>query len=41
MSAEGIKVDPVKVEAITKWPRPTTVTEVGVSWVWQGTIGIL
>ena len=28
VSAEGIKVDPAKVEAITKWPRPTTVTEV-------------
>nr|GEV90614.1 putative reverse transcriptase domain-containing protein [Tanacetum cinerariifolium] len=26
--AEGITMDPVKVEAITKWPRPTSVTEV-------------
>nr|GFC96668.1 uncharacterized protein [Tanacetum cinerariifolium] len=24
----GIIMDPLKVEAITKWPRPTTVTEV-------------
>nr|GFC53908.1 putative reverse transcriptase domain-containing protein [Tanacetum cinerariifolium] len=24
----GITMDPSKVEAITKWPRPTTVTEV-------------
>ncbi|GKF86081.1 hypothetical protein Tco_0253908, partial [Tanacetum coccineum] len=23
----GIIMDPSKVEAITKWPRPTTVTE--------------
>nr|GFC06104.1 putative reverse transcriptase domain-containing protein [Tanacetum cinerariifolium] len=27
-SAEGIMMDPAKVEAITKWPRPTFVTEV-------------
>ncbi|GKC44756.1 putative reverse transcriptase domain-containing protein [Tanacetum coccineum] len=26
--ANGIIMDPSKVEAITKWPRPTTVTEV-------------
>nr|GFC98331.1 DNA/RNA polymerases superfamily protein [Tanacetum cinerariifolium] len=26
--AEGITMDPAKVEAITKWPRPTSVTEV-------------
>nr|GFC84093.1 putative reverse transcriptase domain-containing protein [Tanacetum cinerariifolium] len=26
--AEGIMMDPAKVEAITKWPRPTSVTEV-------------
>ncbi|GJW77768.1 retrotransposon protein, putative, ty3-gypsy subclass [Tanacetum coccineum] len=25
---DGISMDPSKVEAITKWPRPTTVTEV-------------
>ncbi|GJW43806.1 putative reverse transcriptase domain-containing protein, partial [Tanacetum coccineum] len=28
VSANGIIMDPSKVEAITKWPRPTTVTEV-------------
>nr|GFB69035.1 retrotransposon protein, putative, Ty3-gypsy subclass [Tanacetum cinerariifolium] len=28
ISAEGITMDPAKVEAITKWPRPTSVTEV-------------
>nr|GFB58470.1 retrotransposon protein, putative, Ty3-gypsy subclass [Tanacetum cinerariifolium] len=28
VSAEGITMDPEKVEAITKWPRPTSVTEV-------------
>nr|GFC04953.1 retrotransposable element Tf2 [Tanacetum cinerariifolium] len=27
-SAEGITMDPAKVEAITKWPRPTSMTEV-------------
>nr|GEU32128.1 reverse transcriptase domain-containing protein [Tanacetum cinerariifolium] len=25
VSADGITIDPAKVEAITKWPRPTTV----------------
>nr|GFC23397.1 putative reverse transcriptase domain-containing protein [Tanacetum cinerariifolium] len=29
VSAEGIMMDPAKVEAITKWPRPTSVTEHG------------
>nr|GEX24447.1 putative nucleotidyltransferase, ribonuclease H [Tanacetum cinerariifolium] len=28
LSADGITMDPAKVEAITKWPRPKTVTEV-------------
>nr|GEZ71266.1 putative reverse transcriptase domain, aspartic peptidase domain protein [Tanacetum cinerariifolium] len=28
LSADGITMDPTMVEAITKWPRPTTVTEV-------------
>nr|GFB94519.1 putative nucleotidyltransferase, ribonuclease H [Tanacetum cinerariifolium] len=28
VSEEGITMDPAKVEAITKWPRPTSVTEV-------------
>nr|GFC23955.1 retrotransposon protein, putative, Ty3-gypsy subclass [Tanacetum cinerariifolium] len=28
VSPEGITMDPAKVEAITKWPRPTSVTEV-------------
>ncbi|GJU66910.1 putative nucleotidyltransferase, ribonuclease H [Tanacetum coccineum] len=28
VSADGISMDPAKVEAITKWPRPTTVTQV-------------
>nr|GFC72413.1 putative reverse transcriptase domain-containing protein [Tanacetum cinerariifolium] len=28
VSAERITMDPTKVEAITKWPRPTSVTEV-------------
>ncbi|GKC24594.1 reverse transcriptase [Tanacetum coccineum] len=28
VSVDGITMDPGKVEAITKWPRPTTVTEV-------------
>nr|GFC69408.1 hypothetical protein [Tanacetum cinerariifolium] len=27
VSAEGITMDPAKVEAITKWPRLTSVTE--------------
>nr|GFC19669.1 hypothetical protein [Tanacetum cinerariifolium] len=33
----GITMDPSKVEAITKWPRPTTVTELmrkGEKFVW-------
>ena len=28
VSKDGISVDPTKVEAITKWERPTTVTEI-------------
>nr|GFC25493.1 reverse transcriptase [Tanacetum cinerariifolium] len=28
VSAEGITMDPAKFKAITKWPRPTSVTEV-------------
>nr|GFC95896.1 retrotransposon protein, putative, Ty3-gypsy subclass [Tanacetum cinerariifolium] len=28
VSADGITMDPAKVEAITKWPRPTSVTKV-------------
>ncbi|KAJ0661910.1 putative nucleotidyltransferase, Ribonuclease H [Helianthus annuus] len=28
VSANGIEVDPCKVEAITNWPKPNTVTEV-------------
>nr|GFC86304.1 putative reverse transcriptase domain-containing protein [Tanacetum cinerariifolium] len=28
VSPEGITMDPAKVDAITKWPRPTSVTEV-------------
>ncbi|GJX76625.1 reverse transcriptase [Tanacetum coccineum] len=28
VTSEGITMDPAKVEAITKWPRPTSVTEV-------------
>ncbi|XP_021980333.1 uncharacterized protein LOC110876469 [Helianthus annuus] len=28
VSADGISMDPSKVEAITKWPTPTSVTEV-------------
>nr|GEX79369.1 putative reverse transcriptase domain-containing protein [Tanacetum cinerariifolium] len=31
VSADGITMDPSKVEAITKWPRPTTVTEVAAA----------
>ncbi|GJU35854.1 reverse transcriptase [Tanacetum coccineum] len=36
VSAEGITIDPAKVEAITKWPRPTSVTEV---WSFLGLAG--
>ena len=28
ISEEGIAVDPVKIEAIKDWPRPTTVTKI-------------
>nr|GEW05730.1 hypothetical protein [Tanacetum cinerariifolium] len=28
VTADGITMDPAKVDAISKWPRPTTVTEV-------------
>nr|GFC61869.1 DNA/RNA polymerases superfamily protein [Tanacetum cinerariifolium] len=37
VSAEGITIDPARVEAITKWPRPTSVTEeVGYDCWYQG-----
>ncbi|GJV28891.1 putative nucleotidyltransferase, ribonuclease H [Tanacetum coccineum] len=29
VSADGITMDPAKVEVITKWPRPKTITKVG------------
>nr|GFB96759.1 putative reverse transcriptase domain-containing protein [Tanacetum cinerariifolium] len=38
VSVDGITMDPSKVEAITKWPRPTTVTELmrkGEKFVWM------
>nr|GEV30416.1 retrotransposon protein, putative, Ty3-gypsy subclass [Tanacetum cinerariifolium] len=38
VSADGNTMDPSKVEAITKWPRPTTVTELmrkGEKFVWM------
>lgn len=28
VSSEGIKVDPKKIEAVQKWPRPSSVTEI-------------
>jgi len=28
ISKEGISIDPMKIEAIKDWPRPTNVTEV-------------
>nr|GEZ99806.1 hypothetical protein [Tanacetum cinerariifolium] len=37
VSADGITIDPSKVEVITKWPRPTTMTELvrkGEKFVW-------
>ncbi|GJV75749.1 putative reverse transcriptase domain-containing protein [Tanacetum coccineum] len=45
VSADGIIMDPSKVEAITKWPRPTTVTESEVRSssraCWLSTDGVL
>ena len=28
VSKDGIQVDPKKIEAVTEWPRPTTVTKI-------------
>ncbi|KAL0556361.1 hypothetical protein IC582_004874 [Cucumis melo] len=28
VSSEGVSIDPTKIEAITSWPRPSTVSEV-------------
>ncbi|GJU51283.1 putative reverse transcriptase domain-containing protein [Tanacetum coccineum] len=36
VSAEEITMDPAKVEAITKWPRPTSVTSTEYSMVLTG-----
>ncbi|KAD4178969.1 hypothetical protein E3N88_27560 [Mikania micrantha] len=35
VSAEWITMDPAKVETITKWPRPTSVTRKGVKFTWN------
>nr|GEV72043.1 putative reverse transcriptase domain-containing protein [Tanacetum cinerariifolium] len=41
VSAEGITMDPAKVEAITKWPRPTSVTEdITVFFTKRGGLGL-
>ncbi|CAA7055045.1 unnamed protein product [Microthlaspi erraticum] len=39
VSAEGVSVDPAKIEAIRDWPRPSSATRSGVFWVWQDTTG--
>jgi hypothetical protein len=41
ISHGGITVDPAKVKEIMVWSIPTTVTEIGVSWDLQDTIGDL
>ena len=28
VSSEGVSVDPAKIEAVTNWPRPSTVSEI-------------
>ncbi|KAL0543930.1 hypothetical protein IC582_019035 [Cucumis melo] len=28
VSSEGVSVDPTKIEAVTSWPRPSTVSEI-------------
>ena len=28
VTKEGIQVDPQKIEAVSEWPRPTTVAEI-------------
>ena len=33
VSAEGIRVDPAKIEAVLNWKSPQNVTEVRISWV--------
>ena len=38
MSAEGIRVDPVKIEAVVHWKPPRSVTEVRS---FLGLVGIL
>ena len=29
VSAQGVSTDPDKIKAVTEWPQPTTVTELG------------
>ncbi len=36
VSAAAVAVDPMKVDAIWDWPRPTTITEV---WSFLGLVG--
>ena len=35
ISSSGIVVDPAKVEAVSQWDTPKSVTEVRSFWVWQ------
>ena len=39
VSSEGVSVDPAKIEAVTSWPRPSTVSEIRSFLGWQVTIG--
>ena len=41
VSAEGIRVDLVKIKAVMNWKPPRNVTEVRYSWVWLVIIGDL
>ncbi|CAL8998636.1 unnamed protein product, partial [Prunus brigantina] len=35
ISAEGIYVDPQKIEAVMNWPQPTSVTEIRIKFEWS------
>ena len=36
-----LKIDPVKIDVIVKWPRPQNMTEFRIFWVWFSTRGSL
>jgi hypothetical protein len=41
LTAEGIEVDPSKVEAVSKWKQPSNVSKCEVFWKWRDITAVL